>query len=256
MNLDLNIKEIANVYYAKTDNWKRDFFDTRFYDGIVLFDEGEIEYTFPDKKFTAGKGDFMFLPGNIPYSGKKLTETVAFYVIDFKCFSSNEFSDLIGASVNRAYEYGILSKKFSLVVETWKKQHLDVNFKMKAFIYSVLSDTVTHHGSGNTTSTAKILDYICENADNPLLCVKHLCEKFYISESQLRRNIIKLTGLKPNEYIMKQRINMAKSELAYTSKSIGEISISCGFSSQYYFSKCFSKQTGMTPSKYRMLTLI
>ena len=255
MKLDLNIKKIANVYYTKTDGWNRDFFDTRFYDGIVLFDEGEIEYTFSDKKLDAKKGDFLFLPGNIPYSGKKLTETVAFYVIDFECFSSSEFSDVVGASVHRTYEHSILSEKFSRVVEMWKKQHLDVNFKMKAFIYSVLSDTVTHHESGNTTSASKILDYICENADDPSLCVKSLCEKFFISESQLRRNIIKLTGLKPNEYILKQRINMAKSELTYTSKSVGEISAGCGFSSQYYFSKCFTKHTGMTPSKYRMLTL-
>ena len=255
MNLDLNIKKIANAYYIKTDVWKRDFFDTRYYDGIVLFEEGEIEYTFPDKKLVAMKGDFLFLPGNIPYSGKKLTETVAFYVVDFECFSSNEFSDVIGASVHTMPKYDVFGEKFLRVVEMWKKQHIDVNLKIKAFIYSVLSDTVTHHESGNTTSASKILDYICENADDPSLCVKSLCEKFFISESQLRRNIIKLTGIKPNEYILKQRINRAKNELTYTSKSIGEISISCGFSSQYYFSKCFTKHIGMTPSKYRMLTL-
>ena len=255
MNLDLNIKKIANVYYTKTDVWKRDFFDTRYYDGIVLFEEGEIEYTFPDKKLVAMKGDFLFLPGNIPYSGKKLTETVAFYVVDFECFSSNEFSNVIGASVHTMPKYDVFGEKFLRVVEMWKKQHIDVNLKIKAFVYSVLSDTVTHHESCNTTSASKILDYICENVNEPSLCVKKLCEKFFISESQLRRNIIKLTGIKPNEYILKQRINRAKNELTYTSKSIGEISISCGFSSQYYFSKCFTKHIGMTPSKYRMLTL-
>jgi hypothetical protein len=133
--LDLNVKNIVNAYYIKTDVWERNFFDTRYYDGIVLFDEGEIEYSFADKKLCAKKGDFLFLPGNIPYSGKKLTETVGFYVVDFECFSSNEFSNAIGATVHTTYEYNIFSEKFSKVVELWKKQHIDVNFKIKSFIY-------------------------------------------------------------------------------------------------------------------------
>ena len=61
-----------------------------------------------------------------------------------------------------------------------------------------------------------------------------ICGRFFISESQLRRNIKKATGLPPDEYIRRLRINRAKNELISTQWKICEISESCGFSSPYY----------------------
>jgi len=253
MNMDINIKKIINVYHSRNDNWKRDFFDTRLYNGIVLFDEGAIKYIFEDKKLVAKKGDFLFLPGNIPYSGKRLTDTVAFYVLDFVCDTDSEFCDVVGASVHTSNQYDAFCMKFAEAVAAWKKQYIDAIFKIKSFAYSVLCDAF---GGNNKekTQTDSILDYIYENISKPSLSLKKLCEKFFISESQIRRNIHKQTGMNPNDYILKLRINKAKYELTNSSKSIGEIAAGCGFSSPYYFSRCFSEFTGITPSKYRTLT--
>ncbi|MGG1879681.1 AraC family transcriptional regulator [Paenibacillus cisolokensis] len=58
------------------------------------------------------------------------------------------------------------------------------------------------------------------------------------------------TGLSPMQYLMKVRIDKAKS-LMNTSFSIHEIAASVGFNDALYFSKQFRKWTGMTPSEYR-----
>lgn len=58
------------------------------------------------------------------------------------------------------------------------------------------------------------------------------------------------TGLSPMRYLMKVRIDKAKS-LMNTSISIHEIAASVGFNDALYFSKQFRKWTGMTPSEYR-----
>lgn len=247
--MDLNIANIVNVYYSRTDHWHRDFFAPRNFDGIVFFTEGEIEYSFSDRKLTAQAGDLLFLPGNIPYSGKKKSECVAFFVIDFTCTTADEFAKAIGAKVVSAMNY---HEKFSEIVDVWKKQRIDQILRIKSFLYALLCNGV----STGKSLTDDIIDYICDNIGSPSLSVKNLCERFYISESQLRRNILKQTGLKPNEYITQLRLNMAKNELSYTTDSIAQIAERCGFSSAYYFSNTFSRYNGMSPTQYRQSIII
>ena len=255
MRMDLYIQDIVNAYYCKTDKWSRRFFAPRNHDGIVLFTEGAIEYSFFDKKVTAQKGDLLFLPGNVAYSGKKLCETVAFYVIDFNCAAADEFERLFPAVVLPAKDYTATEAGFAQATELWTKQRIDRNFRIKSFLYSILCHAVdTGTQEKHVSATATILDYICENIHDASLSVKQLCSLFHISESQLRRNILKQTGLKPNEYILRTRLNLAKNELTYTTESIQSVSEHCGFSSPYYFSNCFSKFVGISPAQYRLRT--
>lgn len=47
------------------------------------------------------------------------------------------------------------------------------------------------------------------------------------------------------------RIETACNLLKNTNLSLKEISAKVGYSNQYYFSSCFKKKTGQTPSSYR-----
>ena len=77
----LDIKSIHSVYLSKTKDWKRDFFAPRKYDGIVLFLEGEIEYNFGFGKFCAKMGDILAFPGNLPYSGVKISDASVSFIV-------------------------------------------------------------------------------------------------------------------------------------------------------------------------------
>jgi len=255
VHTDIHIKEIVNAYYCRTENWSRNFFAPRDFDGIVLFTEGEIEYCFSDKKVKVKKGDLFFLPGNMPYSGEKRSETVAFFVIDFNCFAPDELEKNVQRTVVPAKDYNTAEAKFSEAVDVWTKQRMDRNLKIKSILYSVLCNAVSVETKEKRASlTDAVIDYICDNIRDPSLSVNGLCERFYISKSQLRRNMFNQTGMNPNEYIHSIRLNMAKNELTYTAKSIAEIAENCGFSSPYYFSNCFTKCTGMPPTQYRKRT--
>ncbi|MCB6603699.1 helix-turn-helix transcriptional regulator, partial [Erysipelatoclostridium ramosum] len=52
-------------------------------------------------------------------------------------------------------------------------------------------------------------------------------------------------------YLIRLRVQQAKELLETTNYSIAQISDSCGFSSQSYFSQVFKKACGMTPNAYR-----
>jgi len=59
------------------------------------------------------------------------------------------------------------------------------------------------------------------------------------------------TGMTPNDYLQRLRINRAGEMLCSSSQSATDIAYSLGFSSSQYFCNVFRKYTGMTPIEFR-----
>lgn len=65
------------------------------------------------------------------------------------------------------------------------------------------------------------------------------------------KKVKQLTGMSPNDYIKKIRMEEAASLLISTNMTAAEVAFKCGFEDQYYFSKSFKKYYGLPPSQYR-----
>ncbi|KJR44779.1 Transcriptional regulator, AraC family [Desulfosporosinus sp. I2] len=74
-----------------------------------------------------------------------------------------------------------------------------------------------------------------------------------ISTYHFARNFKKETGYSPYEFIIKTRINHAKTLLKNTSLQIKEIALDCGFSSESNFVVNFRNNVGVTPSAFRSI---
>lgn len=73
------------------------------------------------------------------------------------------------------------------------------------------------------------------------------------SPAHLRRLFVKNFGVPPMEYILNKKINMAKEILIDApEKTLDEIAELVGFCSASYLCKIFKKQTGMSPTEYKM----
>ena len=59
------------------------------------------------------------------------------------------------------------------------------------------------------------------------------------------------TGTTPHNYLVQLRICHAKRAIRATSDGITDIAFASGFHDSNYFSSCFSKMTGLSPSEYR-----
>jgi AraC family transcriptional regulator len=59
-------------------------------------------------------------------------------------------------------------------------------------------------------------------------------------------------GIAPHRYILRRRIDKAKTLLGASDSTIAAISSRVGFSSQSRFAQIFSQHTGITPSAYRL----
>jgi len=67
----------------------------------------------------------------------------------------------------------------------------------------------------------------------------------------LARSMLKVYGMTPMEYLLHYRIEQAKKLLLQTAWSVARIAEEIGFNHVSYFSSCFSKKEGISPSNFR-----
>lgn len=72
-----------------------------------------------------------------------------------------------------------------------------------------------------------------------------------VSESRLRNACLSVTEQSPIQMVHTRILLEAKRELAYTSASVSEIAYALGFDDPAYFTRFFSKRTGVAPRTFR-----
>ena len=95
-----------------------------------------------------------------------------------------------------------------------------------------------------------LMDFTESNWSNTNLRVDDFSKPVECSKSQLYRKMILLTGKSPNNFIKEYRLNEALTLLNKNAGNVSEIAFETGFSSPSYFSKCFQKRYGVSPSDY------
>ncbi|WP_341357392.1 response regulator [Rossellomorea sp. y25] len=85
------------------------------------------------------------------------------------------------------------------------------------------------------------------------ISLEKLSKMFFLTREHISRTFKKETGLTLSKYVMKLRIDQAKSWLQETEETIYSISTMLGYQDEKYFSKLFKKVTGMTPFEYRLM---
>lgn len=97
----------------------------------------------------------------------------------------------------------------------------------------------------------KMETVIEQNFSNSELSVDYLASELSVSRSGLFSKIKALADITPNEMIQIIRLKHAASLLLSGNYRVNEVCYMVGFSSPSYFAKCFQKQYGCTPAKYK-----
>jgi two-component system, sensor histidine kinase ChiS len=109
--------------------------------------------------------------------------------------------------------------------------------------------TLEERFAGSDPFTRKCFSIIQEHLNDAQLSVEKLAALMNINRSHFQRKIKALTGYSPSELIRTIRLEKAKELLQRKEGNITEIAYSTGFTSQSYFTKCFSDHFGYPPSK-------
>lgn len=95
-----------------------------------------------------------------------------------------------------------------------------------------------------------LIQYLKEHYRDEFVMERYAKEHF-LSSSSLLRAFRKYTGNTPYQFLIDIRLNQAMNLLKTTDCAIGEISEMIGYDNPLYFSRLFSKHTGVSPREYR-----
>lgn len=96
----------------------------------------------------------------------------------------------------------------------------------------------------------KAIKVVEENVSNEQFDVQFFCSELGVSRTMLFTKIKAWTNFTPNEFIHEIRLKRAANLLEQTSMNVSQVSYKVGFNNPKYFSKCFQKRFGETPSQY------
>ena len=96
---------------------------------------------------------------------------------------------------------------------------------------------------------ARLIDLIMENLDNDKFSIKDITDSLSVSRSFLHIKLKNLADLSATEFIKTVKMKEARKKLL-SGMNVSETSFAIGISDPNYFSKCFKKQFGQTPTEF------
>jgi len=96
----------------------------------------------------------------------------------------------------------------------------------------------------------RVIEYINEHLGDELNLVE-LSKIAKLSPHHFATAFRASTGISPHRYVIERRIDRARDLLRQKDKTISEIALAAGFSSQSHLTANFHRTTGVTPRKFR-----
>ncbi|HYG19870.1 MAG TPA: helix-turn-helix transcriptional regulator [Ohtaekwangia sp.] len=104
--------------------------------------------------------------------------------------------------------------------------------------------------NADTEFLQRCFGFVSQHLENPGLDSTDFCKYMGMSQAQLYRKLMALTGMPISDFIQSYRLRKAAVLLRSGEYTIAEVAYQVGFKDPSYFSKCFARHFGATPSQY------
>ncbi|MBQ3015851.1 MAG: helix-turn-helix transcriptional regulator [Clostridia bacterium] len=248
MQSDLVIQKIHSAFDGEFNPGFIKRKGMRHSDCFVYYLYGSADYIFDDYTLNVSAGDSFYLAKNSLYD-IRINEKSKYICIDFEFHPSKETrQSLLFKNV------GIATSKYFL-----KFLHIrtDVNGgnipKAFSMIYEIYFELLKRSNEKYLRGRGfdKINEYIVDSYSRPDISLESIARGTGFSESQIRRTLKSRLRITPLKYINFLRLEKAERLLSESNLSISEIAFATGFEDQFYFSRAFRKQYGISPMGYR-----
>ncbi|HHW00347.1 MAG TPA: response regulator [Clostridiaceae bacterium] len=150
----------------------------------------------------------------------------------------------------------IFGKNFSPFYEIKNKDSINEAYN---WVVNLFKKALKNSTNNKITRTRKIAEaaknYIDTHYPDQDLNINKVASNVYVNPSYLRAIYKKEFGITINEYIVNVRMNKAREHLKAGNLKMSEIAELTGFSDASYFSKCFKKHFGVSPSGYEVISM-
>ena len=128
----------------------------------------------------------------------------------------------------------------------------DLCYEIAPILFKILCKLAMNSSTLITVSkTAKLTKKYIDDNIYTNISIDDIADNLRLSKAHIIRDFTKNYGISPYNYIIEQKIALAKKMLVLHNMNITEISNQLGFEDTNYFSKFFKKKTGISPSQYR-----
>ena len=125
-------------------------------------------------------------------------------------------------------------------------------YELISLLYEHCTSSAAGQSKKPDESFGAVLKYINSHYTENISS-KDVSQKFGYDETYFCRRFKKSTGITTMSYIRMLRLELAQKLLKETNESICNISWKCGFADTHYFSNCFKKHFGTSPTEFRKL---
>ena len=218
---------------------------------------GEGWYELEGTRRKVSKAQFFVLPANTPHAyGAAAQQPWSIYWTHFTGpGAADAYSHINGLHTfgenSRSRETAALFDEILTILEGHSDADtaafVDMAFPrlLSAFLYP---DLWGH--SGNPSIVGKAAHYMNDHIGEKL-SLGDICSYLGYSESYFTRVFTKEVGCSPMAWMMQLKAERARYLLSNTRLKVNQIAPMLGFDDPYYFSKFFSKMTGLSPREYR-----
>lgn len=120
--------------------------------------------------------------------------------------------------------------------------------------YAVKSKPLRTYRSGLTTRQLRIAKQIIrENLDGSSIPLNNIARECGLSPSHFARAFAISVGQPPHQWLLDQRVDMARQLLSESDLPLADIAIQCGFADQSHFTRVFSARAGLSPGRWRRM---
>ena len=267
-NLNLSVTVFFSRKYSGANNIYRCYYDTKFLSqytsyvvdkGIISFDE-YLKHSFDfetDLDSVRTKTFRLLRAGDKIELFKHIENTLNIPIIRgaFDTFSMLRvdfvMTGLMYLQENRISLQDVFDPHFAPLADIVS---LNIPEECSSFLngyYVEIIDFIqTNKFSSGKYISDKCVELIEKNIASPRLSVKWLSEQIYINDNYLSRLFHKEMGIPLIKFITQKRMATAKNYLDNGCTNLGQVSSLVGFTDSLYFSKCFKKHYGISPSLY------
>ena len=114
--------------------------------------------------------------------------------------------------------------------------------------------TSQHGGALQPWRLKRVTSFIDQNIDSTL-SLDCLAQAAGLSRMHFAALFRKATGLRPHDYVVRRRIEIAQQLLSGSPTPIVAIALTVGFQSQAHFTTVFKRVLGITPHRWRLMRL-
>lgn len=211
--------------------------------------------------------DILLCDIEMPYgSGLDLVEWVKENHPDTECIfltCHDEFDFARQAISLRALDYVLKPAKPEKIIEILKKAVSVIQDKQQSQKYEEYGkryvETISQPPENGQEQRPKniveeVKRYVQENISE-ILVVEEIASRFYVSPDHLTRLFKKQQGQTLIDYIINQRMTLARTLLEKNELTITMISAKVGYNNYSYFTKTFKKLYGESPREYQARVL-